>query len=628
MSSPVFRHAWSVRLHTCFLTVVATAVCLSPNATQALVSSFGGSNAFTGQYINEFIGADVFYDRGFGGQNTIVASIEAGTIWSGHETLQGRISSILTDPSITGTQLGEADWHATMVGHAIGGRGLYTYQVGIAPFATLWSGSMATSWNATAGEAFTGSFSISESSFLSPFRQAMMPTSGSAKADVLNGSWGFADPSGSDPVTITLDAMMRSSGTLGVFAAGNEGPISNSVGAPGSGFNGISVAALTNSRTHPEYDQVASFSSRGPNDFFNPISQTTTPAVRPAVDIAAPGDNLTLAFYGGSTGGNVSGIDYAHGRNDLYITEMGGTSFAAPIVAGAAALMIDVAKVYGVRDMSHPLVTKSILMASAHSLADWDNGQRNIDNIVRTTQALDYSTGAGVLDLANAYQILVGSSQLIAPGIFFNDTDTTLGIDGANGGSAVGKQGWDLGSIRGGSNIYTLAGRLAAGSQFSAALTWYAERTFGPTLDSASDVALSNLALELWRIDSSHGDRMVARSEAPVSTSELLRLKIEQEGFYQFRVVFDGQNYNRAASPDLNTPYGIAWMTTIPEPSTTLLVLLAFWPRRRRSTSDARSLATLCLRGATNPSQPNRCPRASTLVRPTLSGSDHSDCVP
>lgn len=562
--------------------VLSLLICFCPRAVLALVSSFGGTTAFNGLYINDAIGADTFYQQGFGGQRAIIASIEAGAIWSGHETLQGRVARILADPQITGTQLGEADWHATMVGHIIGGRGLYTYQDGIAPFATLWSGTMATAWSPAAGEVFTGSFSISENSFLYPYKQAMSPAEGGPKADVLNGSWGFADPSGSDQVTIALDALMRSSNTLGVFAAGNEGPAGNSVGGPGSGYNGLTVAALTNSKTQPSYDSVASFSSRGPNDFLNPATAELIPLARPTVDIAAPGDNLTVAFYGGPTGGNVSDTDYASGRNNFYITEMGGTSFAAPIVTGAAALLIDVGKTYGVHDMTNPLVTKSILMASAQSPEGWDNGQRKIDNVVRTFQALDYRTGAGVLDLKNAYQILVGSSQLLAPGIFFSDIDTTMGVDGSGGSASVGKQGWDLGSLSSSSNIYTIAGRLAAGSQFSAALTWYAERTFGQALGSASDVALSNLALELWRVDSNSGNRMVARSEAPISSSELLRINIEQEGQYQFRVAFDGQNYNRALDPQLDTPYGIAWMVTVPEPSTTLLLLLACLPRRRR----------------------------------------------
>ena len=53
---------------------------------------------------------------------------------------------------------------------------------------------------------------------------------------------------------------------------------------------------------------VAGFSSRGPNDFVVPAAPgsnaapTVIPGVRPAVDIAAPGEDLVLAFYGGLTG--------------------------------------------------------------------------------------------------------------------------------------------------------------------------------------------------------------------------------------------------------------------------------------------------------------------------------------
>ena len=117
------------------IAVTSSLLVAVPDPSHAIVSSFGGTNILNGVWINEAIGADVFYDQGFGGQRAIVANIEAGTIWSGHQSLSGRIAQTIYNPSIIGTQLGQADWHATMVGQTIGGSGLYTYQVGIAPLA-------------------------------------------------------------------------------------------------------------------------------------------------------------------------------------------------------------------------------------------------------------------------------------------------------------------------------------------------------------------------------------------------------------------------------------------------------------------------------------------------------------
>jgi hypothetical protein len=131
-----------------------------------------------------------------------------------------------------------------------------------------------------------------------------------------------------------------------------------------------------------------------------------------------------------------------------------------------------------------------------------------------------------------------------------------------------------------------MAGVMAAGSQFSAVLTWYAARGFDVALSSAEDIALSNLSLELWCLDQNLGDRLVGRSESPWGTSEHLRFTLADTGQYQLRVVWEGQNYQTAAAPDLLTDYGLAWsITPIPEPSVPGLICLSLivsFTRRKR----------------------------------------------
>jgi len=263
---------------------------------------------------------------------------------------------------------------------------------------------------------------------------------------------------------------------------------------------------------------------------------------------------------------------------------MAGTSFAAPIVAGAAALMIDAGKSYGVAEMTHPLVIKSVMMASASPTVGWDNGQFQDGTVTRTLQALDLASGAGALDLQQAHTIYLGNSQLLAPSIYATDGLTTLGVAGNGGSSAIASTGWDLGSIQSSANIYTLAQSLAAGSQFSAVLTWFAERDFTDDLDSAVDLALSNLSLELWRLDELLGDVMIGRSEAPIGTAEHLRMTLSDAGQYEMRVIWEGQNYN-INNTSTATPYGLAWsFASIPEPSVGILAFVSFFVvlRRRR----------------------------------------------
>jgi hypothetical protein len=565
------------------LSVLGFACFMMPKAS-ALVSSFGGTNIFNGVYINEVIGADAFYNQGFGGQRAVIANIEAGTIWGGHETMQGRTIQTLYDPSITGTQLGQADWHATFVGQALAGRGLYTHQDGIAPLAQLWSGSIATSWSGAPLEQYVGSFDITEASLLYPYRAAMVTGVNGTRADVINSSWGYADPTGSSAEAVAIDAMLRSSGVIGVFAAGNSGPNGNTVIAPGSGYNGITVGALTNTESRPIYDTVADFSSRGWNDAYNPQTNVVISNARAAVDLVAPGDNLTMAFYGGLTGGHIAGTDPTAGSGQYYVSGMSGTSFAAPIVAGAAALMVDAGKAFGNSEMVHPLVVKAALMAGATPTQGWNNGQYLDGSVIRTSQALDLAAGAGALNLEKTHSIYIGGSLLLAQSVYATDGMNTLGVSGMSGAANLAAQGWDLGGIQGGANLYTLAGVMAAGSQFSAVLTWYAARGFDVALSSAQEIALSNLSLELWCLDQNQGDRLVGRSESPWGTTEHLRFTLSETGRYQIRVVWEDQNYQMATEPNLFTDYGLAWsITPVPEPSVALLLGLSamYWANRR-----------------------------------------------
>lgn len=586
--------------------LLAVLAIFLPRDARAIVGSTSGTNPpFNGVYVNDLVGASTFYNLGFGGTRAVVANIEAGAIWNGHETLVGRVSQFIADPAIVGTQLGQFDWHATFVGQAIGGNGQFTYQDGIAPTTQLWSGSIATQWIPTTGNSFTGSFDITDASFFYPYATAMrtgITTGGvTRQADVVNSSWGYSDSAGRVTETIAIDALALQGKVVTVIAAGNEGPATNTVGGPASGYNGIAVAALTGDNLTPPFGLVAPFSSRGPGDFFNPATTTTIPNVRPTVDIAAPGDQLTLAFYGGVTGGHTSGTDSTNGSGAYYIPDLGGTSFAAPIVAGGAALMVDAGRLFvdsavASADMLDPRVIKAALLTGAERPAGWTNGQTIVDGAITTTQALDHATGAGTLDLDSTYRLYIGepfSTTLDGFTTVYAGIGTTLGVPGSGGGTGLQLRGWDLGSVVsdaeasvGRVNVYQLGTPLATGDRFTAALTWFAERTVGSTLASAADVALSNLSLEVWRNDGGL-ESLVARSIATYSTTEFLRFDVAEPGLYSLRVAGLDQIYNVAETPVADTTFGLAWnVVAVPEPGTVVLAaaavgLLPFAGRRR-----------------------------------------------
>ncbi len=559
-----------------------TMLAVAPLAHGA-VGSNSGTSIFNGLYINEAIGAGTYYSQGFFGGNAIVANIEAGHVWNGHETLS-HVSTYLSNPFLEDTSLGQFDWHATMVGQMINGRGIYTYQDGIASGATLWSSAIATAWIGGPDEEYVGSFEITTDSFLYGYTKPLLTGVNGVTAHVINSSWGFDDSTGANYETVAIDAMLRMAKAVGLFAAGNAGPASNTVGSPAAGFNGISVAALTDDTGAAPYSTVAGFSSRGPIDFFNPVTGETFLAARPGVDIAAPGDNLSLAFYGGLSGGHISGIDLTEGefQGQYFIPNMGGTSFAAPAVAGAAALMMDAAKAFGLTEMSDPRVIKAIMLTSATKTAGWDNGQALFgDGSIRTSQALDYAAGAGALNLDTAYRIQVGDP--FGFGIQILGLNTTAGIPGLGGGGVLDR-GWDFGMVADQAPVeYHILDPIFAGSIFTATLTWFADRTFDVLTNAAEDASLDDLMLQIWMDVGGVPSLLVAQSDAPYSTVEHLSVALPGDGNYSLRVVWNGNVYG----PGSDQEYGVSWnVTPAPEPGTGVLVLcgvLVLFRRRERS---------------------------------------------
>ncbi|MEX0688282.1 MAG: S8 family serine peptidase [Pirellulales bacterium] len=550
--------------------------------------------------LNTFLGADRYYGHTtpITGQNTIAFNLEAGHFWNGHETLQ-HVATTTTNfvnssdtwgpnPAQRGSIAPLYDRHATWAAMLVGGRQTEVSpqfrQQGLAPGTDLRSGAIATGWS---GLAYALSFGISGDSYIAAY------TGSFASADVVNSSYGYTDPGGTGAFTLFTDAMsFQSPGTLHVVSAGNDGndgPGANTVGAPGSGYNTLTVAALDNANT---FASVAGFSSRGPQDFayFSSGEIISIPGVRAAVDLAAPGTSITSAFYGGQAGGNNSSLigstDQGSDAN-AYTDFINGTSFAAPIVAGGAALVASAAKTLpalsGNPDAAQSVVVKALLLNGADKTSGWNNGQQAVNvggtTAIVTTQSLDWAAGAGRMNLDTTFDLQV-NGQTDVPGT------------GTGNLGAVVKTGWDYGnSLVGVSNDYPISEWLRGGTSFTTSLTWMRAREWDDVKDDLFEIAQANLNLSVWELnEANHLTTLIARSESLYNTVEHLSFTLPRSGFFGLRVEYPGNTFDNTTGQVWGTAvapqdYAVSWQA-VPEPGTLTLVaaagaaaLAAIWRR-------------------------------------------------
>ncbi|MFE1953918.1 S8 family serine peptidase [Streptomyces sp. NPDC059524] len=284
------------------------------------------------------IGAPAAWKAGYDGANVKIAVLDSG-VDATHPDLADRISEAV---DFTGSPDGPVDGHGhgTHVASTIAGSGKASdgRLRGVAPGAKLSIGRVCGPDGSCPGSAVI----------------AGMEWAAKSGADVVNMSLGGAPSDGKDPLSTAVNTLSRTYGTLFVIAAGNAGPDSGTVGAPGAADEALTVAAVDKS------DQMAPFSSRGP--------RIGDGAAKP--DISAPGVAIVAA--------RAKGTKMGKPVDDFY-TSASGTSMATPHMTGAAAIVAQ----------QHPDFTgrqiKSLLMATSKELG------HDV-----------YEQGAGRVDLARA----------------------------------------------------------------------------------------------------------------------------------------------------------------------------------------------------------------------------------
>jgi subtilase family protein len=327
------------------------------------------------------------------------------------------------------------------------------------------------------------------------YKRVLSPQAEAMNNDVLTLSWGT---DATDRVTMLwqrgIDALAVRDGCVIVAGCGNgEGKFS-AISKPSWGGNIISVGAARSLGVFPDNlkylgPPTPDFSSCGPTD-----------DGRAKPDIIAPGLALGPDAY------SQDGYRCAeHG--------IGYSSFAAPQVAGVAALLIDAARRHQVANGDDPRLIKALLLNGATKLCGWHKGSS--DPADDPYVPLDYRQGAGLVNARNSYQQLMAGryipnlrdilesvdqcKEMLDP----NDTKRMMILAEVKEYFAR-NIGWDVSQITSdradpnSTRIYTLPKLIPEGGEFKATLTWYKPYSM---YGSFKELPLPQLALELWSVD-------------------------------------------------------------------------------------------------------------------------------
>jgi subtilisin family serine protease len=262
------------------------------------------------------IGADQAHDAGLLGEGVTVAVVDTG-IDTRHPDLAGQVIDTV-DFSVDGDGL-DHNGHGTFVASEIAGTGAASaglYQ-GVAPKAQLLSAKVVgADGSGTDSQVIEG-----------------MEWAASHGADIVNMSLGFPGyyDDGSLLVSRTLDALTAEYGCLFVVATGND-MSDQAINAPATASEALAVGATD------QFGNLGWWSSTGPRRGDGAVS----PQIMAPGAALAPVDETGFPLLDESGMPLTTGLVGAGAGSDGYVSDnYYGTSMAAPLVAGAAALLLE-----------------------------------------------------------------------------------------------------------------------------------------------------------------------------------------------------------------------------------------------------------------------------------------------
>ncbi len=232
----------------------------------------------------------------------------------------------------------------------------------------------------------------------SAFVQAIEYAVSHDDVDVLNESFGgnpYPD-NDNDPISLANAAAVKA-GTTVTVSTGDAGT-AGTLGSPSTDPYVISVGASTQFRSYAQTNYGAQPLAKGylSNNISSLSSGGFAQTGARTVDVVAPGD-LGWALCSANVALYTDCTDYETPANPSPIQDFGGTSEAAPLTAGEAALVIQAYRsTHGGRDPS-PAVVRQIIMSTATDLGapTSEQGAGLINSLAAVNLALSIDDGNG-----------------------------------------------------------------------------------------------------------------------------------------------------------------------------------------------------------------------------------------
>ncbi len=328
-----------------------------------------------------------------------------------------------------------------------------------------------------------------------------------------------------------IEAMAQRYGLTVVIGIGNGSSASDPVLYPGAGANVTGVGVVKSLNTTDAATGLSRFALVYPE--YSSKGPTSDGRCKP--DIVAPGNCLAAVA----------------GEPDIYEPTGTWSSFATPVVAGTAALLIQQASLDpnlqpATEREGGNCVIKALLLNSAIKLPYWHKGRLSKDD--DHDVPLDYLQGAGMVNALEAHRQLLAGRHLP---------------------DACPTTGWDINKLdheQTPANIYKITIPEPADKMITATVVWNkhfaADYPFEHDREKDAD-----LRLDVWAVDSNDPNNAYLLDYSDSRTDNVEHIYLPADAnIADYEIVVSYSYDHDVNQPQVTPPYGLAW-NVAPKPA-------------------------------------------------------------